>query len=80
MSVTVKGRLMKKQAGQKQCRWYPLCPMKRFYEDGILDAFWIKQYCMGDNKKCVRYQMEESGRPHPDNMLPDGSIDASLPG
>jgi hypothetical protein len=35
---------------------------------------------MGDNKKCVRYQMEENGRPHPDNMLPDGSIDQSLPG
>jgi hypothetical protein len=54
--------------------------MKRFHEKGLLDDFWVKNYCMGDNKKCVRYQMEENGRPHPDNMLPDGSIDQSLSG
>ncbi|MFO7761433.1 MAG: uracil-DNA glycosylase [Thermodesulfobacteriota bacterium] len=54
--------------------------MKRFYESGRLDVSWIKQYCLGDNQACVRYQMEERGRPHPDNMLPDGSISTSLPG
>ncbi|MCF8036674.1 MAG: hypothetical protein K9K62_07370 [Desulfobacteraceae bacterium] len=33
----------------------------------------------GDNRRCVRYRMEAEGRPHPDNMLPDGSIDPDLP-
>jgi len=60
------------------CRWYPVCPMKRFYEAGKIDEKWIENYCHGDNKSCQRYQMEERGEYHPDNMLPDGSIDQSL--
>jgi len=35
-------------------------------------------YCKGDWSKCVRYEMEETGHYHPDNMLPDGSIDDDL--
>ena len=62
----------------KTCKWYVVCPMKRFYEEGKLDEKWIRKYCMGDYKSCVRYQMEEKGMPHPDNMLPDGSIDENL--
>ncbi|OYT53698.1 MAG: uracil-DNA glycosylase [Candidatus Altiarchaeales archaeon ex4484_2] len=57
------------------CRWYPLCPMKRFFEEGRLDEKWIKEYCKGNYRECVRYRMEDEGKPHPDNMLPDGSID-----
>ncbi len=72
--------MKKHQARKKQCYWYPVCPMKRFYENGRLDASWIEKYCLGDNQNCVRYRMESQGRPHPDNMLPDGSIDPSLPG
>ncbi len=53
--------------------------MKNFYEQGMLDRSLIEDYCFGDNKKCIRYSMEERGEWHPDNMLPDGSIDASLP-
>ncbi len=60
------------------CKWYSVCPMKRFFEEGKLDKKWIEQYCKGDYKSCVRYQMEESGEPHPDNMLPNGEIKENL--
>jgi len=59
----------------KDCKWYPVCPMKRFYEEGKLDKKWIELYCKGDWESCVRYQMEEEGKFHPDYMLPDGSLD-----
>jgi hypothetical protein len=52
--------------------------MKRFFEAGKIDKKWVENYCHGDNKSCQRYQMEERGEYHPDNMLPDGSIDQSL--
>lgn len=60
------------------CRWYSLCPMKRYFEAGRLDGSWIALYCKGDWQSCIRYQMEERGEYHPDWMLPDGSIDDSL--
>lgn len=63
---------------QKQCQYYSVCPMKRFYERGKLDKKWIDRYCKGDYDNCVRRKMEESGKWHPDYMLPDGSIDHSL--
>jgi uracil-DNA glycosylase family 4 len=61
-----------------ECKWYPVCPMKRFYENGLLDRSWIELYCKGDWKSCIRYKMEEKGEYHPDWMLPDGSIDTKL--
>lgn len=64
--------------GKKICKHFPNCPMKRFYEQGKLEKFWIDKYCKGDYKSCVRYQMEEKGEPHPDNMLPNGEVDESL--
>ncbi len=60
------------------CKWFEVCPIKRFTEEGKLPHKWVEKYCFGDNTACVRYQMEEKGQPHPDNMLPDGSIDESL--
>lgn len=60
------------------CKWYPVCPMKWFFENGKLDEKWVNDYCFGDWTKCVRYEMEESGKYHPDNMLPDGCIDFNL--
>jgi len=62
----------------KECKWYQVCPMKIFYETGQLEKKWIDQYCKNDWKNCIRYQMEESGNIHPDNMLPDGSISEKL--
>ncbi len=63
---------------QKRCKWYLACPMKIFYEERKLDKKWIKLYCKGEWESCIRYQMEERGEPHPDWMLPDGSIDKRL--
>ncbi|MFO7838302.1 MAG: uracil-DNA glycosylase [Desulfosalsimonadaceae bacterium] len=60
------------------CKWFRLCPMRRFYRANKLDPSWIELYCKGDWQSCVRYQMEEAGKPHPDTMLPDGSIDHTL--
>jgi len=62
----------------KDCKWFPVCPMKRFYEEGRLDKKWIELYCKGDWESCIRYKMEERGEFHPDWMLPDGSIDETL--
>jgi uracil-DNA glycosylase len=58
----------------KECKWYQVCPMKAFYEEGKLDKKWIDLYCKGDWTNCVRYHMEETGQPHPDFMLPDGTL------
>jgi len=63
-----------------ECKWYTVCPMKRSYENGILDRKWVELYCKGDWKSCIRYEMEEKGEFHPDSMLPDGSIDPKLKG
>jgi DNA polymerase len=62
----------------KNCKWYELCPMKRYYENEALDRKWIDLYCKGDWENCIRYDMEEKGKLHPDYMLPDGSLDETL--
>lgn len=61
-----------------ECKWFSSCPMKRFYRQGRLEKKWIELYCKGDWKSCVRYELEEKGEPHPDFMLPDGSLDENL--
>ena len=55
------------------CKWFPVCPMKRFYEEGKISKEWIEKYCKGNWKSCIRYQKEEKGEPHSDYLLPDGS-------
>ena len=60
------------------CKWFAVCPMRRYYEAGKLEKKWIANYCKGDKQNCRRYQMEEKGEPHPDHMLPDGSLDERL--
>jgi len=63
----------------KACKWYCCCPVRRFTEEGKLEARWVKEYCLGGRwNECVRYRMEENGEYHPDNMLPDGSIRKDL--
>ena len=64
----------------KDCKWYTVCPMKRYYENGLLERKWVDLYCKGDWENCVRYHMEENGEPHPDWMLPDGTIEEELAG
>ena len=67
---------MKKK--EKICKWYLCCPIKRFTDQKKLDPYWVENYCLVGNRDCVRYQLEEAGQYHPDNMLPDGSIKKGL--
>lgn len=56
------------------CKWYYACPIKAFTDAGKLERDWIEQYCLVGNTRCIRYEMEERGTYHPDNMLPNGAI------
>lgn len=58
-----------------QCKWYQTCLMKYFMEQGKLAKKWIENYCWNNWQDCLRFQLEEQGIYHPDNMLPDGEID-----
>ena len=61
-----------------ECKWFSVCPMKYFYENGKLDKKWIDNFCKDNWKTCIRFKMEENGEYHPDWMLPDGSFDDKL--
>ena len=63
---------------KNECKWFQVCPMKFFYEQKKLDEYWINNFCKGDWEECIRYQKEEAGIYHPDNMLPNGEIDENL--
>lgn len=58
----------------EKCKWYQACPIKYFTDQGLLDKSWVRNYCWGDWGKCLRYQKEEMGIIHSDNMLPDGTL------
>jgi len=62
------------------CRWYKLCPLRKFEKQGKLSKKWENEYCKTESnwKNCKRYQMEEKSIYHPDNMTPDGIIDKRL--
>ncbi|MFX1305167.1 MAG: uracil-DNA glycosylase [Promethearchaeota archaeon] len=62
----------------KTCKWYPVCPIKYFVDHGKLDRKWVENYCLIGNRECIRYKLEESGKYHPDNMLPNGEIKKEL--
>jgi predicted metallo-beta-lactamase superfamily hydrolase len=67
-------------AGNKiaPCKWYPCCPLRNYTDDGKLERDWVEKYCLVNNHSCLRYQMEEKGEHHPDNMLPNGQIKRDL--
>jgi len=62
------------------CKWFAVCPLRRFEKQGKITNRWRKEYCESEKNwmNCVRYQLEEKGEPHPDNMLPNGKIDEKL--
>lgn len=63
----------------KICKWYWGCPIKRFTDAAKLEPKWTENYCKSGNwRNCIRYQKEERGEYHPDNMLPDGSLRPEL--
>ena len=57
-----------------QCKRYWICPLKRYYENELIDKELIEKYCFDDWHICLRYQKEAAGVFHAENMLPDGSI------
>jgi len=63
---------------ENECTWFAVCPMKQFWIQGRITPHWIESFCRGRWETCVRFQLERDGIPHPDNMLPDGTIDAEL--
>jgi hypothetical protein len=62
----------------KPCKWYYACPIKEYTEKGKLETYWIENYCLVNNNTCIRYQMQEKGIYHQDNMLPNGKIRRDL--
>ncbi|MFX0024095.1 MAG: uracil-DNA glycosylase [Candidatus Hermodarchaeota archaeon] len=64
----------KLKSNKKVFKWYQVCPIKFFVDNGKLDKKWVEDYCLINNKDCLRYQVEESGKIHPDNLLPNGVI------
>ena len=63
---------------KKVCKWYQSCPIKYIVDHRMLNKEWVEDYCLIGNKKCFRYQKEESGELHPDNLLPNGEIRKEL--
>lgn len=61
------------------CPWYSVCPLRRLEREGRFAESWAQDYCKTiDNwRQCRRYQLEEKGIAHPDNMLPNGEMDES---
>jgi hypothetical protein len=47
-------------------------------DHGKLDRKWVDDYCLIGNKACIRFELEESGEFHPNNMLPNGEIKKDL--
>lgn len=78
LKQVLKKNYHKLQVVSKECKWYQVCPMKRYYEKGIVEKRWVELYCKGDWESCVRYFMEENNKFHPDYMLPDGTLDEKL--
>ena len=62
------------------CKWFGICPLRRFEEKEEISDKWKKEYCLSENNwlNCKRYQFEEKGKYHPDNMMPNGEIDKKL--
>jgi len=68
----------KESCNKDVCNWYISCPIKKFTDEGKLERCWIEHYCLVGKKNCIRFQMEERGEPHPDNMLPNGEVRKDL--
>lgn len=52
--------------------------MKYYWEQGQIESKWIENYCNKNWLNCIRYEKEENGIEHPDQMLPNGEIDENL--
>ncbi len=63
------------------CKWYTVCPLRKLEKEGKIGDIWAKEFCQSqwNWQNCKRYELEEKGLAHPDNMMPDGRIDETLP-
>lgn len=76
MAVSKHRAKIRGKMSRRVCKWYSVCPMKFYHEQGKLDWRWIDKCCMGNWESCIRYQMEERGEPH--YMLRNGEIKKKL--
>lgn len=62
------------------CKFFDICPLRRFEKEKKISDKWKNEFCNTDKNwiNCVRYQEAKKGIAHPDNKLPDGSIDKEL--
>ena len=62
------------------CKWYGVCPLRRYETEGRIALVWAEKYCKSDDgwMECERYKLEERSIYHPDNMLPDGTLDETF--
>ncbi len=44
----------------KVCKWYEVCPTKRFYEDGKLEGRWVEE-CLRGIASRMRDELEQRG-------------------
>ena len=63
---------------ENKCKWFDICPLRKFEKEQKLDFKWRDKYCLDDFLHCQRYIETSKGISHPTNMLPDGSVNKSL--
>ncbi len=63
---------------RETCQWFSVCPIRRYTEQNLIDKKWVEEYCKSEYWRCVRRKMQEKGQYHPDNMMPDGTVDKRL--
>ena len=50
---------METRPWNRDCKWFYVCPMKRYFEGEKLDNKLFDSYCRGEWANCMRYEMEE---------------------
>jgi len=63
---------------RETCQWFSVCPIRRYTEQNLIDKKWVEEYCKSEYWRCVRRKMQKKCQYHPDNMMPDGTIDKRL--
>jgi hypothetical protein len=58
------------------CKWFDVCPLRRLEKEKKISEKWKKEYCLSKSnyKNCKRFQLEEKGIEHSDNLLPNGEV------
>lgn len=74
LETVIEKNYLKLKILKKSCKWIQVCPINYLTKTGKIKSFWQQYYCDGDWQSCKRYQLEEKGIYHPDNMLPNGNI------